>query len=152
VFNVLGDEVRGAVFVDLFAGGGAVGIEALSRGAAEVHFVEKDSEVVAYLRGNLERLGVTADQARVHQMDVEAFLAHDLAAPGQLVYADPPYETGAARIVVAHFSQTRYPALRRLVVEHRGELEAPGGSLRLDQEKRYGDTLVSFFVPEETTA
>jgi 16S rRNA G966 N2-methylase RsmD len=85
-------------------------------------------------------------------MDVDDFLSDGLAAPGELVYADPPYETGAARNVLSHYTQTRYPAHRRLVIEHRGELEPPGGGMRLDKEKRYGDTVVSFFTPEEATA
>jgi len=152
LFNVLGDDMGGIVFIDLFAGGGAVGIEALSRGAGEVHFVEKAPAVVKYLRRNLERLGVTAGRVHVHEMDVEAFLTHDLAAPGEIVYADPPYETDAARFVLAHFSQTRYPALGRLVIEHRGELGPATGWLRLAKEKQYGDTSMSFFIPQGATA
>jgi len=152
VFNVLGADAFGSVFVDLFAGAGAVGIEALSRGAGTVHFVESSSEVVAYLRRNIERLSVTAPRAHVHEMDVEEFLARDLAAPGQLVFADPPYEAGAARNLLAHYSQTRYPALRRLVIEHRGGLGPASGCVRLDEERRYGDTSVSFFTPQGATA
>ena len=66
VFDVLGEEVRGCVFIDLFAGGGAIGIEALSRGAASCHFVEASREVAGYLRRNIERLMLPPDRARGH--------------------------------------------------------------------------------------
>lgn len=152
VFNVLAESVHGCVFVDLFAGGGAMGIEALSRGAVQCHFVESDARVLEYLRGNVARFSFAAGRVHVHEMSVESFLDEGLAAPGRLVYADPPYESGAARFVLAHYCQTRYAELRRLVIEHRGELDPAGGFVRLDREKRYGDTTVSFFVPEEPSA
>jgi 16S rRNA (guanine966-N2)-methyltransferase len=92
LFSSLGAEVPEARVLDLYAGTGAMGIEALSRGAEHVTFVERDAQAAAAIHANLERTHLT-DRATVHLMDVARFLARQ--APERrfdLVLADPPYE------------------------------------------------------------
>ena len=90
IFSSLGDAVVGARVLDLFAGSGALGIEALSRGASSVVFVEEDRQSAQIIKGNLAR---TKLKGRVRQQDVFEFLRH---APGaemfDVIFADPPYE------------------------------------------------------------
>ena len=104
LFNVLAGRIQGAAFLDLYAGSGAVGIEALSRGAARVEFVERDSAALKILRGNLERLGLagleTAGECHIHAAAVGATLRKMQRASGMgqqaakfdLVFLDPPWE------------------------------------------------------------
>jgi 16S rRNA (guanine966-N2)-methyltransferase len=90
IFSSLGDAVVGARVLDLFAGSGALGVEALSRGASSVVFVEEDRQSAQIIEGNLAR---TKLKGRVRQQDVFEFLRH---APGaemfDVIFADPPYE------------------------------------------------------------
>jgi 16S rRNA (guanine966-N2)-methyltransferase len=138
LFSILGD-VAGARVLDLYAGSGALGIEALSRGAASAVFVEKDPRAVAAIRRNLEGLGADAE---IRRRDVIGFLA---AAEGRydLVLIDPPYDS-AARI--AGRLTERLPAVlaegARVVTESdkRKPLELP---LPLLRERVYGDTRVA---------
>lgn len=92
VFSILDDMVRGARFLDLFAGTGGVGIEALSRGAEEAVFVEKMSKAVAVIRANLQRTRLQG-RARVVQADVLKFLQRP-PEPFDLIYIAPPQYLG----------------------------------------------------------
>lgn len=89
VFNWLRDRVDGARCLDLYAGTGVLGFEALSRGAAEAVFVERDPMLVAALREHAATLGASA---RIVRQDAEAFLHGTVAAPFDVVFLDPPYE------------------------------------------------------------
>lgn len=94
LFNYLGETVRGAAVLDLFAGVGVFGVEALSRGAARVSFVERDAGLVDALEDNLRALGL-ADAARVYSEDV--FTYFDITRPStpyDVVFLDPPYGRG----------------------------------------------------------
>jgi 16S rRNA (guanine(966)-N(2))-methyltransferase RsmD len=92
LFNVLAPRIAGAAFLDLYAGSGAVGLEALSRGAARVEFVERAPAALEVLRANLARLGIVAGY-RVHAGSVRTVLGR-IAKGGafDLVFLDPPYE------------------------------------------------------------
>src|ERR1035437_2724517 len=94
LFNVLAPRIEGAAFLDLYAGSGAVGMEALSRGAAQVEFVERGPAALKVLRGNLERLGIAAG-FHIHAVAVGAFLRRAVAAGPkseryEVVFLDPP--------------------------------------------------------------
>ena len=88
IFSSLAEEIPGARVLDLFAGTGSFGIEALSRGAASTTFVEQDKEAVQCIRDNLTHCHLVGD---VYQGDVLSFLAKPPAEPFDLVFADPPY-------------------------------------------------------------
>jgi 16S rRNA (guanine966-N2)-methyltransferase len=93
IFSSLGDAVVGARVLDLFAGSGALGIEALSRGACSVVFVEADRQSAEIIQGNLAK---TKLKGRVRQQDVFDFLQHASAAEMfDIIFADPPYEKTA---------------------------------------------------------
>jgi len=138
LFSLLGD-VSGARVLDLYAGSGALGIEALSRGASAATFVDSDARAVAAIRRNLQAIGVEADARR---QDVVRFLA---SAPGRfdLVFADPPYDS--ATRLAAPLSD-RLPAVlspnARIVTESdkRTPLEL---TLPLADERIYGDTRIA---------
>ncbi len=158
------DRVREALFarlgtwddarvLDLYAGSGSLGIEALSRGAARAVFVERSAAVIATLRANLAALGLEP-RARVVRGDAKATLRR-LAREGErfdLVLVDPPYASGEAPRVLASLAGTGILAPgATLVLEssRRDELATPAGLVVLD-ERRYGDTKVTRFA--EATA
>ena len=89
LFSIIGDEIRGAKFLDGFAGSGAIGLEAISRGAAEVLFVERDSKVLTVLRRNISEVSVEA-RTRIVAADLYESLA---AAPNPFdwIFLDPPF-------------------------------------------------------------
>src|SRR5256885_16377821 len=89
LFNILGD-VSGAVVLDLYAGSGALGIEALSRGAAAATVVDRDERALAAVRADLEALGAVA---RVARSDAIAFLKRQDGAGYDLIFVDPPYDS-----------------------------------------------------------
>jgi 16S rRNA (guanine966-N2)-methyltransferase len=143
-FNALGsrDLVVGAQVADLYAGSGAIGIEALSRGADHCTFVERDRDALRALRTNLDALGLT-DRSRIVTGDVLAVAA---AIDAELVFADPPYDfDGWDRLLGA----LRAPFV---VAESGAELDEPDGSpdrlpngFTVTRSKRYGRTWVTFF-------
>jgi 16S rRNA (guanine966-N2)-methyltransferase len=140
-------EVEGGHVLDLFAGSGALGLEALSRGAAHATFVDSAKPALAAVRHNIETLGV-ADRATVLAGDAVALARrHVPAVPWQIVFVDPPYasdlaERSASAIPPAHLAQDAV-----IVIEHDRRNAPPDelrSLLRTDQ-RRYGDTLVSFY-------
>lgn len=139
-FSALGPRIEGAAVIDLFAGSGALGIEALSRGASTVQFVEEDRRCVETLNRNVASLGI-ATRVRVHRGDVFDVLARlHGEAPFDVALADPPYGQGLAARLVAEF--VRRPFAGLLCVE-RSVDDATGSDAIW--ERRYGDTVVSFF-------
>jgi len=91
LFNVLAPRIEGAAFLDLYAGSGAVGMEALSRGAARVVFVERAAGALKVLKGNLARLGVK-DGAEVRAESVGTYLRRGVGDKFDVVFLDPPYD------------------------------------------------------------
>ncbi len=135
-FSILGGDLEGARVLDLFAGSGALGLEALSRGASRVDFVEVSKTSLAALRANVATLDVER-RVRIHRGDALAFVERlDLHAY-DLALADPPYRTDAAARLVARFRER--PFARLLVVEHPARIEVSG-----DETRRYGDTALTF--------
>ena len=114
LFNILQPELYGANFLDLFAGSGAIGIEALSRGASKASFIEKDREALKCIRSNLETTHMT-DRANVYGVDVLSFL-HGLNSKDKfdIVFMDPPYRQGLEKSVlsiIAGYDMTSEDAL-----------------------------------------
>jgi len=154
LFNVLGESVAGSRFIDLFAGTGAVGIEALSRGAAEVVFVENHPPAVALIRRNLESLhirsGVTLLAADALRGLEKLASRQKRESPGyDFAFLDPPYAAAKdyAR-VLEFFGSVRLLAPGGIVVaEHRRSFDLPEeiGALRRYRVLRQGDAAVSFY-------
>ena len=134
--SIVAPSLPGARVVDLYAGSGALGLEALSRGAERVDFVELAPASLAALRANIEALDVD-DTVRVHRADALRFAQRLERGAYDLALADPPYTGDAAERLVALFR--RRPFARILSVEHRADLALPG-----DDTRRYGDTALTF--------
>lgn len=135
--SILAADLPGARVLDLFAGSGALGLEALSRGAARADFVELSPGSLTALRSNIEALGAGA-RTVVHRADAMRFvrgLTHDAY---DVVFADPPYTTGHAERLAAAFRAAPFAAI--LSLEHSADVRLPGG-----ESRRYGDTALTFF-------
>ncbi|MHB8376951.1 MAG: RsmD family RNA methyltransferase [Dehalococcoidia bacterium] len=159
------DVIRGVIFdmldamgapydrvLDLYAGTGALGIEALSRGEGTADFVERDARAVRIIRANLALTGFDP-RARVHLMPASG-AAPRLAGPYTLVLADPPYyDTEAIAAVEAVARPPLVAARGVLVLEHHRRSAAPDalGTMTLYRRRRHGDTVVSVYEQEEPT-
>ncbi|HZC33534.1 MAG TPA: 16S rRNA (guanine(966)-N(2))-methyltransferase RsmD [Candidatus Bathyarchaeia archaeon] len=156
LFAILEPDLPGADVLDLFAGSGAGGIEALSRGAASAVFVEKDQEAAAVIDANLRATGLAGPTVAVIRWDVVRWLAEPSVDDAfDVVLVDPPYaepellgrvlailgEPGArlrsgARVVAKHFWRDRPP--ERI------------GMLAVERERRFGETALTFYRREES--
>jgi 16S rRNA (guanine966-N2)-methyltransferase len=154
LFNILGDLVEEARVLDLFAGTGAVGIEALSRGARQVVFVELSARATVVLRENLQHTGLQ-ERARIVRRDVFRFLKGRAAAPFDLIYVAPPqYRGWWARALQALDGGPWLTASGVVVVQiHPKEYrEIPLTTLRLAEQRKYGSTLLCFYETAGATS
>jgi 16S rRNA (guanine966-N2)-methyltransferase len=146
LFSILGNRVTGARVLDLFAGSGALGIEALSRGAAEATFVDSAPAAIRAVRANLAAVGADAE---VRRSDARRFLGDASAAARQydLVFLDPPYR------LAGRLGDVLTPALPAVLgpgaaviaeSDRRAPLEL---GLPILDERRYGDTLIRIHGP-----
>ena len=144
LFDILGEAVTGAVVVDLFAGSGAVGFEALSRGARSCLFVERERSLVQMIRGTAERLGC-ADRCQVVGADALTWLRRSpgALAAADLAFVDAPYRDEAVSTVLELLGASP-PAL--VVCEHHRARTLPEstGGLRRVREATYGATRLTF--------
>lgn len=136
-FNILGDRLEKATALDLFAGSGALGIEALSRGAARAVFVENGRNSLAALRANIEGLDLT-DRSEVVRADAARYASGLDAGSFDVAFADPPFSSSGAERLARTFLET--PFAQILGVEHRAADKLAGGETRT-----YGDIAVTFF-------
>jgi 16S rRNA (guanine966-N2)-methyltransferase len=145
LFGILG-SVEGDCVLDLFAGSGAVGIEALSRGAAHVTFVDSATPAIAIARQNLATMGVTADRYTIVDRDALAALPR-LAppAPFRFVFIDPPYASDLAVRAGAALTNLAEDAVVAIEHDRRNAPPDAVGSLVQTDQRRYGDTLISFY-------
>lgn len=148
IFNILGEMVLGVRVLDLFAGSGSLGLEALSRGAGEVVFVEHGEWGLAAIRKNLECLGL-ADHARVLKADV--FQALDRIEKEEkafgLIFLDPPYNKGLVKKLLQHLDHSAIVTPETQIVLHRSRQEnlpGPLENLRLLRDKPFGQACLSF--------
>ncbi|MFL5492510.1 MAG: 16S rRNA (guanine(966)-N(2))-methyltransferase RsmD [Gemmatimonadales bacterium] len=134
--SILGAALDGARVLDLFAGSGALGLEALSRGAGSATFVELNPPSLKALESNIAALGVS-DRVTVHRGDAIRFARRLSEHAFDIVLADPPYTIDYAAQLIQLFRAR--PFARILSVEHRADLELAGNDTR-----RYGDTAITF--------
>jgi len=147
VFETLGQRIRGAIFVDLYAGAGSMGIEALSRGASRVYLVEKDKRALRFLRDNLEALSIASSEASVVPSGVADFLRGSFEkVDAGIVFADPPYGSNEAELLLEFLDTVRYSRSQLVVVEHDKELAVPE-LVRIERirERTFGRTTISYF-------
>jgi 16S rRNA (guanine966-N2)-methyltransferase len=155
IFNVLehaawAPDLEGARVIDLFAGSGAMGIEALSRGAAYCLFVERDEPARAAIRANLAALGLE-DRARLDRRDAAALPARTAAdgEPFDLAFLDPPYGKGLGEAALARLADGGWLAEGAVAVLERGADDPAGvpAGFALIDERRWGVARVSFLRP-----
>jgi 16S rRNA (guanine966-N2)-methyltransferase len=136
--SIVMPELPGARVVDLFAGSGALGLEALSRGAAIAEFVELAPKSLSALRANAQSLGA-GDTAVIHRADAFRFVAGLEAHAFDVAFADPPYGLAFATRLAQEWLRTRFALV--LGIEHRVDEVLPGS----DDRRKYGDTVLTFF-------
>jgi 16S rRNA (guanine966-N2)-methyltransferase len=150
LFNVLAPRIEGVVFADLYAGTGAVGIEALSRGAAKAIFVEQKFAAARAIRENLRSLGIEG-RAEVRHARVTAMIPH---LEADIVFLDPPY--ALEQEYAASFELLSERATRLAIAQHppRVKLQDRYGDLHRTRLLKQGDNALSFYEPpqgDETT-
>jgi 16S rRNA (guanine(966)-N(2))-methyltransferase RsmD len=159
LFNILAERVPGARFLDLFAGTGTIGIEALSRGARQVTFVESSQAVCRMLRANIRTCGLE-DRAEIRPIPVARFLKQRFNQADQtydIVFVDPPYHTEEGKKILPSLGRGVIIQLDGVVVIehfHKTRLADRIGQLALGKSYRYGDTRLSVYrrVPAEDSA
>ncbi|MFH1878379.1 MAG: 16S rRNA (guanine(966)-N(2))-methyltransferase RsmD [Candidatus Omnitrophota bacterium] len=154
VFNIIAEAVPGAIVLDIFAGSGAFGLEALSRGAAEAVFVDIDRLCSNTIKNNIDSLNI-GKEARVITCDTFEFLEQARASGSRirrgfgLVFSDPPYERGMGRktLIMINCYDILLPS-GLLIIEHKISETLPGneGSISLLKQKIYGDIAISVYI------
>ncbi|MFD1913206.1 16S rRNA (guanine(966)-N(2))-methyltransferase RsmD [Halodurantibacterium flavum] len=152
IFNLLinggyGDPVGGARVLDLFAGTGALGLEALSRGAAHVTFVDDGTAAATLIRRNIERMRVGPETVLLRR-DATRLERHDGAA-FDLVFLDPPYGKGLGERAMTAARDGGWIAPAGLIVWEEGTAPTPPPGFDLVDQRRYGDTFVSILRPSD---
>jgi 16S rRNA (guanine966-N2)-methyltransferase len=150
LFNILlhgieGFEIEGARVLDLFAGTGALGLEALSRGASYAHFVEDEVEARGLIRRNVETVGATG-VTKIYRRDATRLGEVGTLRPFNLIFADPPYGRGLAEQALASASGGGWLAPGAVVVveERASAAFAPPENFTLVDRRAYGDTAIHF--------
>ncbi len=151
IFNVLGDPPENCHILDLFAGSGAMGLEALSRGAVHATFVDNGRQALQALRNNLDTLQVAANQVTIKPLDAVRAVTERPTTPWHWVFIDPPYRTDLATQAALVLPAASLTADATVIIEHdrRNEPTATLGVLTLADQRRYGDTVVSYYRVQE---
>ena len=147
VFSALGARIDAAIVLDLYAGTGSFGLEALSRGAGSVTFVERDGAALAALRANVDAVGLGG---RIVASDVEVALTGQ-AGPYDIVFVDPPYSLSSMDLepVLAAVSVRLTAGATVLIHRRRDEVEVQTeGTLALTRRRRYGDSEIWWYIKE----
>lgn len=140
--SILQFDIPDARVLDLYAGSGALGLEALSRGAASADFVEKDPKSLRVLEENIESLDA-GDFATVHRKSALPFAGNLEAGAYDIVFADPPYATGDAVRLAERWKEVAFT--RVLSIEHSAKEAMPDGG----DTRKYGSTAITFYRSEE---
>jgi 16S rRNA (guanine(966)-N(2))-methyltransferase RsmD len=154
LFNILADRIVGVRFLDLFAGTGNIGLEALSRRATQATFVESNPTVCRLLEANVRRCGFER-VAEIHPVPVSRFLKHARGLAYDIIFLDPPYQTrDAQRVLPSLGSDAIIPPHGVVVVEHfhKTHLNDRIGHLVLVKTYRYGDTCLSVYQRDQVEA
>jgi 16S rRNA (guanine(966)-N(2))-methyltransferase RsmD len=156
LFNVLAPRIAGTRFLDLCAGSGAIGIEALSRGASHATFVDKSRKMCGLIEANLDLCGVPEDETEVVLSDAAEFLRRFIARDGgqprwEIAFFDPPYAIDYAPVLNAFGSGSVLDAEDGLLIvehHHKNEMKDEIGALRRWRILKQGDSCLSFYEPK----
>ena len=148
LFNVLREHVPGARVLDGFAGTGALGLEALSRGAAHVTFVERDRHALEAIRANVAACGA-ADACAIIRDDFVGLRARHAVGPFDLVMVDPPYDTASYEAILAEAAAELAPG-GIVVIEHSRRRTTPemGAHVRRQRVVTAGDSALAFYAAD----
>ncbi len=153
IFNILREEIEGRMVLDLFAGTGNLGIEALSRGARKAIFVEKRRHALGLIQRNLAQFGLE-ERSEVLPMDTNRAIGilKQRGKTFDLIFMDPPYEKGLIEIILTRLNS--HPIYHRdsiLVIEHhrREPLPPIPYGWNLIRQRQMGETVISFLTPSE---
>jgi 16S rRNA (guanine966-N2)-methyltransferase len=155
LFAILEPDLPGARVLDLFAGSGAAGIEALSRGAAAATFVDSDRDAIRAIEANLARTKLAGDRATVVRSDAIAWLESRMAGiQFEVAVADPPYaepELAIRALELLGGGRSPLAAGARVVIKHfwRERPPASAGLLASERERRFGETALTFYRRQE---
>ena len=162
LFNILAPRIEDARFLDLCAGSGAVGIEALSRGASHASFIDESREMCTLVKSNLDLCRVERNASAVIQAAAHDYLRHfvakqpDSGKPWDIIFFDPPYSSDYSPVLKL-FGKHSFQILSQsglLVVEHHKKAELPEslGRMIRKRELKQGDSALTFYNQNEVTA
>lgn len=150
VFNILANQLYDARFLDVFAGSGQIGIEALSRGAGSAVFFDYDKECVRHINSNLKKTRLE-ENAKVMQIEAKnGIMRQDPGMPFDIVYVDPPYDCAVAmfrQTACLLFQQKLLAMSATVILEHRAS-DIPDAivmNLQLKRSCKYGTVMISFY-------
>ncbi|HKZ80110.1 MAG TPA: 16S rRNA (guanine(966)-N(2))-methyltransferase RsmD [Pyrinomonadaceae bacterium] len=152
LFNIIADRVDGAVFLDLCAGSGAVGIEALSRGAVYVTFVDRSRKMCQLIRANLDLCRIPEEEAEVVQAEALEFVRRAIKhhrQPSDVVFFDPPYASNYLEVMVLLGQASHlFTEAAVLIVEHHHKKDLPEevGKMVRKRLLKQGDSALSFYI------
>lgn len=146
MFSIIQGMETDALVLDLFAGTGALGLEAWSRGAKRVIFVEPNSLARKALWANIEKTGI-ASQAQISKLDALSFLRKYDEEPFDLIFMDPPYDNKISTQVLNIIADKKLLSPRGIIIWEKSSKDSPlqpVSGLKLVKEKQYGDTMLLF--------
>jgi 16S rRNA (guanine966-N2)-methyltransferase len=156
LFNVLAPRVPEAKFLDLCAGSGAVGIEALSRGASHITFVDRSRKMRSLIEANLDLCRIPEGEIEVLQSEVTEFLRHSISrgnGPWDIAFFDPPYTSDYLPTLqlFGEYADALLSADALLIAEHHHKKSLPDKTGRLSRQRilKQGDSALSFYEPFE---
>lgn len=143
VFNICQAEIENATFLDLFAGSGSMGLEALSRGAKSATFVEKDKKAAACIRDNVSLLHMQ-EKSHIFSLDAKTVL-NKMTEPFDIIYIDPPYDTNVKELLEIILERNLLTSLLFLEERQKTHIQFESSFLTLYDRRRYGIALLSIF-------
>ncbi len=151
LFNVIAPRIQDVRFLDLCAGSGAVGIEALSRGASDATFVDRSRRSCTLIEANLELCRVPEEQRVIYCSEVYEFLRQTRSGPWDIIFFDPPYKDDYLKILefIGTNTSKLLTASALLIAEHHHKNQLPEnlGSLTRTRVLKQGDSSLSFYQP-----
>jgi len=151
IFNILQDLVLDRHTLDLFCGSGSFGLEALSRGAVRIDFVEQSNAAIRYLKTNLFNLKINSDNYAIHHMDAVRFCRVSRKSY-DLILMDPPFKFQALQeLIEIIFNRKMLEQNGLMIIHHEiiNPISAPSAAYKITDQRRYGRSLVSFVTHGE---